>query len=78
MFGKDTAKNYMVLFTFADAQEPPALQAVKEAKMPFEMYAKLNNSALFCNNVSKDSQAKFNEMFLGMGMECYKELFDKI
>ncbi|XP_057292017.1 uncharacterized protein LOC130614599 [Hydractinia symbiolongicarpus] len=52
IFGKDMTENIFLLFTFADAQPPPALEVVKDNKIPFNENAtfKFNNSALHASN----------------------------
>jgi GTP-binding protein EngB required for normal cell division len=49
IFGKDVAENISILFTFADAQPPPALQVIKKAEIPHCQDAtfKFNNSAVY-------------------------------
>ena len=34
IFGKDVEKNISLLFTFADAQKPPALEVVEKVSLP--------------------------------------------
>ena len=63
IFGKDVTKNICLLFTFADAQPPPALQTVKKENIPFPENGvfKFNNSAVFAatNNESNAYYWKF-------------------
>jgi GTP-binding protein EngB required for normal cell division len=49
IFGNDVADNISILFTFADAQTPPALEVVKKADIPYREGStfKFNNSAVF-------------------------------
>ena len=47
IFGNNVEKNICLLFTFADAQPPPALATVKKEKIPFSKSFKFNNSAVF-------------------------------
>lgn len=49
LFGKDTEENISILFTFADAQEPPALEVLRKEGIPHneEGRFKFNNSALY-------------------------------
>ena len=51
IFGKDVTENICLLFTFADAQPPPALKTVEEEKIPFPKNGvfKFNNSAVFAS-----------------------------
>lgn len=60
--------------TFADASEPPVLEAVKIAKIPYSASFKFNNSALFASNISTESS--FNSMFWDMGSSSFDRFFD--
>jgi hypothetical protein len=75
IFGNDVTKNICLLFTFADAQDPPALQAVKEANIPFseDSIFKFNNSAVFAgpNNEANAYYWKF-------GFDSLEEFFQHI
>jgi len=65
-FGKDASKNIFMLFTFADGGDCNALEQVKEHKIPFSDFFKINNSAIFPKDhaYSKyDQQDKFTQMF---------------
>jgi hypothetical protein len=63
IFGNDVIKNICLLFTFADAQPPPALATVRKEKIPFteEGVFKFNNSAVYAgtNNESNSYYWKF-------------------
>ena len=61
IFGKDLEKKIYVLATFADAKDPPVLEALKEYNVPYDRVMKFNNSALFANN--KDTKDKLSENF---------------
>ncbi len=60
IFGNNVTKNICLLFTFADAQTPPALETVKKEKIPFpeEGVFKFNNSAVFAG-INDDSNAYY-------------------
>ena len=58
MFGKDIGENFMVLFTFADGQRPPAIAAMEKAEIPCRLFCKMNNSALYASN-NDDVHNKF-------------------
>lgn len=78
MFGKDIGENFMVLFTFADGQRPPAIAAMEKAEIPCKLFCKMNNSALYASN-SDDVHNKFiDEMFWNMGMASMMDLFDTL
>jgi len=79
IFGKDVAKNIFMMLTFADAQRPPVLEAIKKAEIPSqsEKYFKFNNSALFAENNAEAELAElnFDEMFWKMGLSSFKKFF---
>jgi len=78
MFGKDIGENFMVLFTFADGQRPPAIAAMEKAEIPCRLFCKMNNSALYASN-NDDVHNKFiDEMFWNMGMASMMDLFDTL
>lgn len=68
IFGKEIKDNIFALFTFADAQAPPALEVVKKNKIPFNEQAtfKFNNSALYAPDY--DAYTESSWVF------CYKSL----
>ncbi|KAL5004311.1 hypothetical protein ScPMuIL_017767 [Solemya velum] len=72
IFGKDIAENIVAMVTFADGKEPPVLEALREAGVPFRRPFKFNNSALFTSN--KDSTG-FEKMFWEMGVKSYSDFF---
>jgi hypothetical protein len=63
IFGNNVVKNICLLFTFADAQPPPALETVRKENIPFseEGVFKFNNSAVYAgtNNESNLYYWKF-------------------
>jgi len=78
MFGKDIGENFMVLFTFADGQRPPAIAAMEKAEIPCKLFCKMNNSALYASN-NDDVHNKFiDEMFWNMGMASMEDLFNTL
>ena len=68
-----------MMITFADAQRPPVLEAIKEAKIPShsEKLFKFNNSALFVENDAKEYETSFDEMFWKMCLCSFSEFFEK-
>ena len=58
IFGNNVEKNICLLFTFADAQPPPALETVKKENIPFSKYFKFNNSAVF-SRIKDESNAYY-------------------
>ena len=50
MFGKDIKDNIYIMSTFADAKQPPVLDALREANVLYSGFYKFNNSALYANN----------------------------
>ncbi len=61
IFGKDVEKNICLLFTFADAQPPPALETVRKESIPFPESGvfKFNNSAVFASNTDDEATAYY-------------------
>ena len=60
IFGNNVIKNICLLFTFADAQPPPALATVRKENIPFpeEGVFKFNNSAVFAG-INDESNAYY-------------------
>jgi GTP-binding protein EngB required for normal cell division len=73
IFGKDIVDNIFLMATFADANAPQVLEAVKAAKIPFQRCFKFNNSALFADIDSDGSY--FNSMFWKMGVNSFADFF---
>ena len=74
IFGKDLSNNIFMMVTFADAQKPPVLRAIEDAKIPNSgKYFKFNNSALFADN--KANEESFDAMFWKMGFKSIKAFF---
>ena len=72
IFGKDVTENICLLFTFADAQPPPALKTVEEEKIPFPKNGvfKFNNSAVFAS-----TNTESNAHYWKFGYDSLKEFF---
>ena len=75
IFGKDIIDNIFLVATFADANDPQVLDAVRSAKIPFQQCFKFNNSALFSRTDNDGSY--FNSMFWKMGISSFANFFDK-
>ncbi|XP_039591928.1 uncharacterized protein LOC120515216 [Polypterus senegalus] len=84
IFGKDIAKNILVLITFADGQRPPVLDAITDFKIPFPkddrgspIIFKFNNSALFANHDEANSSdgLMIEKMFWDMGAKSMERFF---
>ncbi len=73
IFGKDVEKNFFMMVTFADGQDPPVLEAIEDAQISYESYFKFNNSALY----AKNTNASFDQMFWLMGNASFQEFFLK-
>lgn len=71
VFGNDIEKHIHILMTFADGDEPPALNAVKAANVPFQKAFAFNNSALFVNP-AKSPNGTF---FWKMGKKSFEDFF---
>ena len=74
LFGNDMEQNVAMLFTFADAQKPPALECVKSHKIPYADFFKFNNSALFAPN-PEDSHS---ELAWDFGYRSVEQFFDHL
>lgn len=62
IFGKDIAENIIILVTFADGKDIPALEAIKAADLPCQKnkkgqptHFKFNNSALYADKRGEES-----------------------
>ena len=71
VFGKDIASNIFVLITFADGKRPPALDALKEAHVPFEKDFVFNNSALYVDTNDNET----GQIFWKMGKKGFEDFF---
>ena len=76
IFGKDLSKNIFMMLTFADGQNPPVLQAIKDAKIPNSgKHFKFNNSALLADKKGGGDKQSFNAMFWKMGFKSFADFF---
>ena len=77
VFGKDVADNIFLMVTFSDGMQPPVLDAIKAANVPFKnCYFKFNNSALFAGKTKTEDD--FNKMFWRMGQTSFEQLFEQL
>ena len=72
IFGTDIVDNIFLMTTFADADAPPVLEAVKVAKIPYKNSFNFNNSAIFARNIASE---QFNHMFWEMGIHSLSTFF---
>ena len=70
IFGKDIKDNIFLMTTFADGAEPPVIEAVKIAKIPYNDFFSFNNSALFTQK-----KQKYTELFWDMCNESFCNFF---
>lgn len=77
IFGKDIESNICTLITFSDDAEPPVIASLKEARFPFGLTFKFNNSALFAENPQLGSTS-LSRMFWDMGCKSFRSFFDEI
>ena len=61
------------MVTFADGKQPPVLDAVRAAGVPFNTYFKFNNSALFA---CKQADDEIDKIFWKMGKESFEDFFN--
>ncbi|PAA61377.1 hypothetical protein BOX15_Mlig028320g2, partial [Macrostomum lignano] len=79
LFGKDIGDNIYMLITFADANVPPVLESLKEARISYNLHIKFNNSAVFAKSQEMDQMSQmFNEMFWKMGMNSFQGFFSHL
>ena len=71
IFGKDIKDNIFILTTFADGADPPVMQAIKEAKIPYAEFFRFNNSALY----ARSTDSEFSKMFWEMGHSSFSKFF---
>ena len=74
IFGNDVAKNICLLFTFADAQPPPALETVKKENIPFPEKGvfKFNNSAVYADNIDDEA----TRYYWKFGFQSLRKFFE--
>ncbi|PAA80612.1 hypothetical protein BOX15_Mlig032689g1 [Macrostomum lignano] len=89
LFGKDVKPIIYPLFTFADSEEPEALDALDEDKVPYKTYLSFNNAALYANNTESEGpeasrgESKSSQFHLKAPQwkKCnynYQQLFEKL
>lgn len=71
IFGKDIKNS---IFVMADGADPPVIEAIKEAQIPFEDCFRFNNSALFTTG-QVQSDGNFAKMFWDMGVQSFERFF---
>lgn len=76
IFGQDVANNIYVLVKFADGQEPPVLDALNAANVPYKKHYKFNNSALFASPENDEKQ--FGRLFFEVGQNNFKIVFEDL
>lgn len=77
LFGKDIESNICTLITFADGAEPPVIDSLKAADIPYGKTFNFNNSALFAGN-KQLSHTSLSPIFWEMGLNSFKNFFDEI
>lgn len=77
IFGQDVVNNIYVLITFADGNEPPVVDALRGAKVPFKKFYKFNNSALFVSR-QLSQESEFASLYWKMGRESFRLFFDEV
>ncbi|MEK0194028.1 GTPase [Microcoleus anatoxicus] len=74
IFGNDVASNIFIMVTFADAEYPPVMAAIKEDNISHSQFFQFNNSAVFAQKHAVKNK-KFTEMFWDMGFTSFEEFF---
>ena len=72
IFGKDVSSKIILMTTFADAEDPPVLNAVKAANISYQSIFKFNNSSLFAKPTSESTG-----LFWNLGMESFCAVFNE-
>ena len=72
MLGRDVANTIFLMITFANGKQPPVVDTVKAAGVPYKAFFKFNNSALFANRSEND---EFDKMFWKTGTNSFEEFF---
>eukprot|EP01084_Bolivina_argentea_P116797 207459_1 len=80
LWGKDVKENIFILMTFADAEDPQVLDAIKqEGTIADCEYFKLNNSVYKKDprkmKINNQQSMIFDKMFWDMGTICFNALF---
>ncbi|XP_016118178.1 uncharacterized protein [Sinocyclocheilus grahami] len=90
IFGKDIAKNILMMVTFADGKRPPVLEAIKVSEVPCStneskepLHFKFNNSAVFAinNKTAEDEESdfeNFDQMFWKLGISSMRRFFKSL
>ncbi|CAG0889326.1 unnamed protein product [Darwinula stevensoni] len=77
VFGNDVEDNIYILITYADAIEPPVLEAIQKADIPYKTYFKFNNSALFSDKRFEFYEMECDKMFWEKTEKSFKMFFKK-
>jgi len=72
LFGHDVTDNLFIVFTFADAGDPPALDAVNALKIHHAKWFKLNNAGFALPKKKKDRV--MSKPFYSMGSDTFDEM----
>eukprot|EP00118_Oscarella_pearsei_P014135 m.119254 g.119254 ORF g.119254 m.119254 type:complete len:1286 (+) comp37681_c0_seq2:88-3945(+) len=81
-FGVNVKNNIIALLTFADAAEPPALQALHEVEVPLHQSVKINNASFVCRGEVTSSKSKdsddFNQLYWRLYETGNRGMFEAI
>ncbi|KAL3855663.1 hypothetical protein ACJMK2_014870 [Sinanodonta woodiana] len=77
IFGKDIGKSIFVLATFADNKNPPVLNTLNKANVPFQNAFAFNNSALFENQEDHEMNA-CGQHYWKRNTESFRQLFEEL
>ncbi|CAH1780007.1 unnamed protein product [Owenia fusiformis] len=78
LFGKDIKDNILMLFTFADGNEPQVLSGINQANIHFSDYFTFNNTDLFEEKKTTKRQNMINELAWEISIEGYDGFFKVI
>ncbi|CAG0898718.1 unnamed protein product, partial [Darwinula stevensoni] len=75
VFGRDVEDNIYVLTTFSDSKQPPVLEAIKQAEIPYQTLFKFNNSVLYARNNEEGDD--FDRTYWEMGTKSFQRFFKR-
>lgn len=81
VFGKNTAKNFYIMFTFDDFVEKPiAITTLEKCEISYTKYFQFNNVALFKQNrtSTRDAKLKRELQYWELTQQNYAECFERV
>jgi hypothetical protein len=75
LFGKDVAKNIIIVATFCDASEPPVKLSLQGAKIQYTEFFKFNNSAFFEGKKANKNEQAAQAFYWQVGQTSFDNFF---